>query len=120
VLWLYAADGTEVAFNDDANWGYYSALNEVSVTAGTYYVVVAGYSYSYYGGYRLDVWFEEVAPPPPPTILGDITPGTPITSEISVAGELDWWRLTLTEAANIVVETSPDGASPVGDSRLWL
>ncbi len=116
-LWVYAADGaTELAYNDDKGPNWYSAVNGVAVTAGTYYVVVGGYGDAA-GGYRLFVSFEETVPP---TILGDITPGTPIDSEITVSGELDWWRLTLTERSNVVAETFAGGPAPIGDTKLWL
>jgi hypothetical protein len=44
------------------------------------------------------------------------TNGTPQTHSIHVASDVDWVRFTLSETANVTIET--DGSS--GDTRMWL
>jgi len=93
---LLDANGVQLAFNDDAV-GLNSRISFTATTSGTYYVSAQGTGSSI-GGYALSVAW---------TILADNIAGstatnatlsttTPRSSVIDLAGDQDWFRLSLT------------------------
>ncbi|MBW2261224.1 MAG: putative metal-binding motif-containing protein [Deltaproteobacteria bacterium] len=112
-----ACDGTELG----CSYYYYSGI-DVSLSAGTYYIIVDGYSSSYSGGYVLTV--ETFVPPTPVTGNDDCTGAYVLTADGTYGGNNSamthtsegscswstgadaWFTFTLTSAATVTLSTA--------------
>ena len=76
VGWLYDSGGNQLATNDDGGTRTNFRITQTTLSAGTYYVRVEGYSVSI-GPYTLRLsGTVEAPPPPPPPNLAPETTGT--------------------------------------------
>ncbi len=71
---LFNESGAVLASDDDSGPGAYSLLTYTSVTGGTYYVGIAGYSSSYYGIYQFFITCSTPQPPPSNDLCAGATP----------------------------------------------
>lgn len=105
VLTLYDAQGNEVASDDDGGTGLDSYLSFTSVTGGSYFAAVSGYSENV-GRYTLRVADTDV----PGSVYTDenldAQEEDDRTSRIDIAGDLDNYRVLLEEGVTYVIEVT--------------
>ena len=124
VLLLLDSDGNEVAFNDDSDGTFNSALIFEADTAGTYFVSAQAFAGAT-GTYTLSVT-EYVAPeddyPASTATTGVVFVGQPVTGEIEVADDEDWFALDAdaTMSYRINLEGTPTGMGSLPDPYLYL
>jgi hypothetical protein len=113
VMWLYGPNSaaTQVAYNDDTS-GAWSQITAANLPAGTYYVRVEEYGNNgTIDGYTLFLDVTGVAPPTDDhgNTIADAT-GVSVNSttqgNIEVAGDIDYYRLTLASAGRLSVYTT--------------
>ncbi|MES1157242.1 MAG: PPC domain-containing protein [Alphaproteobacteria bacterium] len=98
LLILHAADGTELARNDDGPNGLNSLLNYAPQQAGTVYVEARGFGDDAQGAYTLSVTASAI---PPDNAGNDVHTRArlPLNQDVSGAleygGDTDWFRLSV-------------------------
>lgn len=120
-LWLYGADGVEIAFDDDGGTGGFSMIYADELPAGTYYIKV-----DEYGGddlvasYAIDVRQTAAIDAYEPD--GDSSQAKPIAvgetqiRSLHPAGDQDCLVLAINAPGSIVIETTGES----GDTVLYL
>lgn len=122
MLFLYDAQGEELAFNDDADASLNSRLSYVPTRSGHVFVAARAFADSSAGAYTLSV---EAAPVPrdeagnDATTRARINPGRPVTGALDYEGDTDWYRLNVrTGQSYRITLTSADGEGALSDPLL--
>ena len=123
-LTLRDGAGTQLATNDDVQtYLYYSSITFTATTSGTYYLDVNGFAPNV-GNFQLSV--VNSSPPPTDTVPGDTTStvtvaiGSDLDGSINMAGDHDWYKVTLVAGQTYVFQTSGTGAGDLTDTTLAL
>lgn len=123
-LRLVDAEGMELAASDDSEGSLNSLLNYTPQARGTVYVVASAYANAYQGGYTLRVDAERA-----PTdgtsadrnTRGRLNVGRPVNASLDFAGDIDWYRIRLTEGQSYRFRLdSAETGNPLGDPLLKL
>ena len=106
--------------NDDANGSRNASVEFLAATTGTYYIGAGGYGTSQ-GTYELrltDVFAIDIAADI--GTIGTIAVGGVVRGLIDNAGDVDWFRTTLTAGAAYVIEQTSvgDSGNPVSDTFI--
>lgn len=123
VLRVLDRDGQELAANDDSGGSLNSALDFMPASNGEVFVEARGYGDAYTGAYVLSVEAERT-----PTdnysasasTRGRINVGGAVSSELSFAGDRDWFRIRLEEGQSYRFTLVGDGANALGDPLIRL
>jgi len=125
LLVLHAADGSEIARNDDGPNGLNSLLNYAPQAAGTVYVEARGFDDDATGAYTLGVTASTI---PPDNAGNDVhtravlQPGQDVNGSLEYGGDTDWFRLSVRPGQ--IYHISLDGvgtdATKLGDPLLIL
>lgn len=119
-LIIYGPDGAEITRDDDGGDGLNSWLEFQAPTAGAYYLEARGFSEEEAGRYAINVVGGEVGDS---FDTADALPATgePRTSNIGVAGDVDWFGIELIEGRpyRFYVD-GVEGEGALGDPLLVL
>ncbi|MCA8906594.1 MAG: PPC domain-containing protein [Rhodospirillaceae bacterium] len=123
-LYLYDDTGAEIDWNDDGGLDFNSRLTFTPDATGTVYIGAAAYAGNV-GTYTLTV-AETEAPeddyPATASTTGSVTVGQPVTGEIEVPDDEDWFALQAEAGMSyrIDMEGTPTNAGSLPDPYLYL
>lgn len=122
-LRLHNSAGTQIAFNDDIGTGnLYSSIVYTATATGTFYVNVGAYNDLEAGNYRVSARVDVAdAVPGSTATTATLTVGGPSVAGVTdVAGDHDWYRVTLTAGQTYLFRTSATGGAGDTDSTLAI
>ncbi len=111
-LGLLNSSGNLIAYNDDFGTSPNSRITFTPTTSGTYYLAAAGFDDSV-GNYSIRATRADNIPASTATTATLTVNGTAGASAIDMAGDQDWWKVTLTAGTTYVVRQlgSPSGSA---------
>lgn len=121
-LRLYSANSMLLASDDDSGPGLAAQLSYTATTSGTYYLGASGYSWMT-GNYRLSATAsasqqDDFAGTTATT--GTIVPGATVTGQIELAGDNDWFSISLAAGRRYVFNLNPGTTNALSDPYLSL
>ena len=130
-LYLYDENQVQIAYNYDGGNGLFSLIGAYDfpngLEAGTYYIKAQSYyNYNTLPAYTLSFTAEEIIVPDGPVdafesddtvaTATDLVSGTPQTHSIHRDADVDFFKITLTEQSDLVIQTS----GTIGDTLMVL
>ncbi|UPT62909.1 MAG: hypothetical protein M0D54_21740 [Hyphomonadaceae bacterium JAD_PAG50586_4] len=118
-LRLVDSEGAELNASDDSEGSLNSLLDYTPQSRGTVYVIASAYADAYQGGYTLRVDTERA-----PTdgtsadrnTRGRLNLGQPLNASLDFAGDVDWYRIRLTEGQSYRFRlNNGEGDNSLGD-----
>lgn len=121
---VFDENGNELATDDDGGTGFNSRLIFEPPATATYYIAASAFS-SGTGSYTLSL--DEFTPPPDDvaddrSTEAQLALGEPVTGEIEIAGDSDWYAVDLQAGESYVfdLEGTPTGGGTLQDTYLTL
>ena len=115
--YLLQADGSRIAFDDDGGADR-NFLIQAALAPGTYYLAVSGYNDTVAGAYTVQAMFtagnqDDHANTPAATTSG-LTPGQSVAGTLESGGDVDVFRLALTQAGVIIFDSEGNTNTAAG------
>jgi hypothetical protein len=119
LLTLYDQQGQEVAIDDDGGTGFNSYLTFISPTGGTYFAAVSAFNSGGTGRYGIIAYDTDVAGHTSTDETLDAA-SDDRRSRVDIAGDLDYYRVSLEAGQRYVIEVNGDGDNPLTDPFLTI